>query len=65
MKSVQRLFADATAAIEDLHGIAVEGQRPDLSADAGEQLAGALHEGIVRLDRLVISLLRVLGGKSA
>jgi hypothetical protein len=33
---VRRLFADLTAALEDLHGLAVEGQHPDHTPDIQE-----------------------------
>lgn len=45
-------FAEMTATLEDLHGVAVEGQHPDLSRDEGRILIVNLREGIVRLDRL-------------
>ncbi len=32
---VQKLFADATMALEDLHSVAVEGQRREMSTGAG------------------------------
>lgn len=48
-KDVPHLFADMTAALEDIHGIAVEGQVGDLSADIRWALLGDLRAGINRL----------------
>lgn len=50
MKSVRRLFADFTRALEDMHGITVEGQAPRLSPDLQSALLVPLKQGLVRLD---------------
>jgi hypothetical protein len=48
-RSSPHLFADMTAALEDIHGIAVEGQAADLSADMRRALLGDIQSGIRRL----------------
>ncbi|PTS83273.1 hypothetical protein DBR17_08520 [Sphingomonas sp. HMWF008] len=47
-------FAQLTAAIEDLHSIAVNGQAPDLAADEGWALLASLRDGVQRLSRLMV-----------
>lgn len=59
-KSVPRLFADLTAALEDLHGIAVEGQRDDLSPDMQMALMPYIRSQIVRLDRIATSIAKAV-----
>lgn len=49
-KSVRRLFADATALIEDMHAVAVEGQAQGLSPDMVRVLVANLRSGVRRLD---------------
>ena len=49
-KSVRYLFADVTALIEDMHGIAAEGQAQDVSPDMVRVLVGNLRSGVSRLD---------------
>ncbi|WP_395611630.1 hypothetical protein [Allosphingosinicella sp.] len=51
-KSIPHLFADMTAALEDLHGIAVEGQAADLSADMRRALLSDIVTGIRRLGNI-------------
>jgi hypothetical protein len=50
MKSLQHLFADMTASIEDLHGIAVEGQGLDVTPDVHASLALCLREQLAGID---------------
>lgn len=52
----QRLFADVTMLLEDMHSIAVEGQRRDNAPDMQLALARHLRAGIVRLDGLVLEI---------
>lgn len=62
MKSVPHMFADITAALEDMHGIAVEGQSKDQSPDIHDALLMNLQQGMANLDRLLagVSLLLLL-----
>ncbi|MGN6270268.1 MAG: hypothetical protein ACTHM0_10300 [Sphingomonas sp.] len=55
-KSVSHLFADITAHLEDLHGIAVEGQRADLSPDMAAALVMSVRTGIAQVDRLLMRI---------
>lgn len=56
MKTVQHLFADLTALIEDLHGIAVEGQAPDASADMRSVLATSISTGLAHAGGIVVAI---------
>ncbi len=58
---VQKLFADATMALEDLHSVAVEGQRRDNAPDMQLALATHLRAGIVGLDAIVLDIALTLG----
>lgn len=60
MKSVPHLFADATALLEDLHGLAVEGQAQGIPPDMARVLVRDLRSGVRRLDgtaRRIVSAL--------
>lgn len=46
MTDVHKMFADLTAAIEDLHSIAVEGQAPNLTPDIQLVLLAAISTGL-------------------
>lgn len=59
-KSVWRLFTDATALIEDMHGISVEGQAQDVSSDMARVLVGNLLSGVRRLDRTAQRIIAAL-----
>lgn len=59
MKSAQERFADLMAVLEDLHGLAVEGQHPDLSEDMSDTLCINLALGLARGRRLVSAISRV------
>lgn len=59
--SVPRLFADVTAMLEDLHSVAVEGQRRDNSRDMQRALACQLRMGIMSLDTKLTGIKRRLG----
>lgn len=53
MTDVRKLFADLTAAIEDLHGIAVEGQAPNQSPDIQLCLLAAISASLNSMCGLV------------
>lgn len=53
MMEVQKSFAELTGAIEDLHGIAVEGQAPDLTPDIQLLLLASLDAGLVKVKAVV------------
>lgn len=59
--SVPRLFADVTAKLEDLHSVAVEGQRRDNSHDMQRALACHLRMGMMSLDTSLHAIKRSLG----
>lgn len=59
--SVPRLFADVTAKLEDLHSVAVEGQRRDNSCDMQRALACQLRMGMMALDTSLAAIKRSLG----
>ena len=52
----QRIFADVTAALEDVHDLAVQGQSPDLTTDMVEPLSAHIRQGLARIDRLMDGL---------
>lgn len=62
-RSIPHLFADITAALEDMHSIAIEGQRRDNALDMQVALAGHLREGVRSLDATVLALAKRLGGR--
>lgn len=49
-KTVPHMFADITAKLEDLHAIAVEGQRRDNAPDMQSVLNIHLRSGLAALD---------------
>lgn len=59
--AVIRLFADVTAKLEDLHSIAVEGQRRDNSRDMQQALTCQLRMGMMSLDTMLGAIKRSLG----
>jgi hypothetical protein len=59
MKSAQERFADLTALLEDLHGLAVEGRHPDLTEDIANALCGSLAVGLARGKRQVAIIRRL------
>jgi hypothetical protein len=62
MKTPQRLFADLTAAIEDLHAVAVDGQAISNSPDMQAALLVPLRQGIACIVRIANSIERSLPG---
>lgn len=63
-RSVSHLFADITAHLEDLHGIAVEGQRADLSPDMAAALVMGVRTGVAHVDRLLARIERPANDRS-
>lgn len=59
MKSAQERFADMTALLEDLHGLTVEGQHPDLTEDIANALCTNLALGLARGKRQVDDIRRL------
>lgn len=56
MKSAQERFADLTALLEDLHGLAVEGRHPDLTEDLAKVLRVGLAAGLARGKRQIATV---------
>ncbi len=63
MIDTAELFAQATCQIEDLHGIAVEGQEVDLPKEASRALVVVLATGLRRVSALVEHIERSLGNE--
>jgi hypothetical protein len=61
-RAIPRRFADITAKLEDLHAVAVEGQRADNAADMQEVLLIQLRSGIAALDASVRTMAKSLKG---
>lgn len=59
MKSAQERFADLTALLEDLHGLAVEGRQPDLPEEVGRALCASLMAGLARGKRHIAAIQRL------
>ncbi|RPF72152.1 hypothetical protein [Aurantiacibacter spongiae] len=49
----RQVFADVTAALEDVHDIAVQGQSSDLTIDMVAPLAGHIRQGLARIETLM------------
>lgn len=58
---IPRLFADVTAKLEDMHMIAVEGQRGDNAPDMQRVLVCQLRMGVASLDISLAKIKRRLG----
>jgi len=56
MKAVPELFADLTMLMEDIHGIAVEGQQADLSSDMQIVILSAVKAGLVKVQRIMLDI---------
>ncbi len=65
MKSSQRLFADLTAALEDLHAVVVDGQAKGNSPDMQAALLAPARQGIGRIVRIANAIERSLRGSGA
>lgn len=62
MTSAQERFADLTALLEDLHGLAVEGRRPDLTEDIANALCVSLAVGLARGKHQIATIRRLRWG---
>ena len=56
MTDVRRLFADLTAVLEDIHGLAVEGQHPDHSPDIQGVILTSVRYAMRRSQRIVLDI---------
>ncbi|MBN8484357.1 MAG: hypothetical protein J0L50_06215 [Sphingomonadales bacterium] len=52
----QRIFADVTAALEDAHDLAVQGQSPDLTTDMIAPISAHIRQGLARINCLMSRL---------
>jgi len=59
--AIPRLFADIMAKLEDMHMIAVEGQRRDNTPEMHRALACQLRMGMMSLDTSLTAIKRRLG----
>lgn len=62
--SIPGIFADITAKIEDMHMIAVEGQRRDNAPDMQRVLVCQLRTSVASLDLTLATIKRRLGNGS-
>jgi hypothetical protein len=60
---VARLFAVVTAKLEDLHAVAVEGQRSDNSPDMQCVLSAHVGSGLASLDETLRTISKALDGE--
>ena len=61
-KAIPHMFADVTAKLEDLHAIAVEGQRADNAPDMHSVLNIHLRDGLAALDGTMREMAKALEG---
>ncbi|OYY75723.1 MAG: hypothetical protein B7Y43_18355 [Sphingomonas sp. 28-62-20] len=61
-KAIPHLFADATAKLEDLHAVAIEGQRANNAPDMQNVLTAHLRDGLVALDGTIRAIGMALEG---
>jgi len=59
-----RAFAELTCHVEDLHGIAVEGQHKDTSPDMHYMLVNQLRAGLAVLDERLTTLAEMISEAS-
>jgi hypothetical protein len=64
MMETAELFARLTCTIEDMHGIAVEGQVADLPDEAIKALATHLATGLQQAGSILEAIEYSIGGKS-
>jgi hypothetical protein len=62
-KSIPHLFTEVTALLEDMHGIAVEGQRRDNPPEVQLALADSLTTGFTPLETLAFGIVASLRGQ--
>lgn len=60
---LRREFADITARLEDLHAVAVEGQRRDNSPDMQRVLIGHLLSGLSAIDGRLHTVSAAIDGR--
>ncbi len=53
MNTAGAIFAEITTALEDMHGVAVEGQSLGLAAGEGWVLLASLRDSVQRIGRLM------------
>lgn len=63
MTDTAELFAQMTCQIEDLYGIAVEGQEADLPKEASRAFVVLLATGLQRAGAIVAQIERSLGDR--
>ena len=63
MTDTAELFARLTCTIEDMHGIAVEGQSAGLPDEANQVLAAHLATGLQQAGSILDAIERNMGGK--
>ncbi len=63
MTETAELFAGMTCVIEDMHGIAIEGQAADLSVEANKALAAHLTTGLQQAGSILEAIENKIGGK--
>jgi hypothetical protein len=61
-RNIRDMFADATAKLDDLHAIAVEGQRADNAPDMQNVLTLHIRSGLVALDATMRDITTALDG---
>lgn len=59
---LRRAFAEITVRLEDMHGIALEGQRPGNSADMHQALGRQLWCGVLELRGKLRRIAAVIDG---
>lgn len=57
------MFADVTAKLEDLHAIAIEGQRGDNAPDMQSVFNVHLRDGLAALDDTICAITNALEGR--
>jgi hypothetical protein len=58
--AIPNMFADVTSKLEDLHAVAVEGQRADNAPDMQSVLNIYLRDGLAALDDTMLALTKAL-----
>ncbi|MCB2079364.1 MAG: hypothetical protein KDE55_16920 [Novosphingobium sp.] len=53
-------FAVLTMALEDLHGVTVEGQQADLSPDMQAALLSSVRDGVRKISRIMLDIAETL-----
>lgn len=59
--AIPQMFADVTAKLEDLHAIAVEGQRADNAPDMQSMFSAHLRVGLVAVEGTMRAIAVALG----